>query len=55
MPDPTRPPPPPPPAAPTRPAPPPGPTADVKPGDFDDSAAGEEDPGASVDTLLPRP
>jgi hypothetical protein len=27
----------------------------VKDGAFDDSVAGEEDPGAGVDTLTPRP
>ena len=45
--------PPPPPLAPDRPA---GerPARDVKEGAFDDSVAGEEDPGAGVDTLVPR-
>lgn len=31
------------------------PARDVKDGAFDDSVAGEEDPGAGVDTLTPRP
>lgn len=31
------------------------PARQVKPGAFDDSVAGEEDPGAGVDTLTPRP
>lgn len=30
------------------------PARDVKEGDFDESAAGEEDPGAGVDTLTPK-
>lgn len=30
------------------------PARDVKDGAFDDSVAGEEDPGAGVDTLTPR-
>ncbi|MFT7775999.1 hypothetical protein [Roseateles sp.] len=30
------------------------PARDVKSGVFDDSVAGEEDPGAGVDTLTPR-
>lgn len=31
------------------------PARDVKEGAFDDSVAGEEDPGAGVDTMTPRP
>lgn len=31
------------------------PARQVQPGAFDDSVAGEEDPGAGVDTLTPRP
>lgn len=31
------------------------PARDVKSGDFDASVAGEEDPGAGVDTMTPRP
>lgn len=31
------------------------PERDVKSGAFDASVAGEEDPGAGVDTLTPRP
>ena len=38
-----------------RPATPTHPARDVKPGAFDGSVAGEEDPGAGVDTLTPRP
>jgi len=30
------------------------PARDVKDGAFDDSVAGEEDPGAGIDTLTPR-
>lgn len=30
------------------------PARDVKRGEFDDSAAGEEDPGAGVDALTPK-
>jgi hypothetical protein len=31
------------------------PARDVKDGAFDDSVAGEEDPGAGIDTMTPRP
>ncbi|MGQ3051858.1 MAG: hypothetical protein ACT6S0_08750 [Roseateles sp.] len=31
------------------------PARDVKKGAFDDSVAGEEDPGAGIDTMTPRP
>lgn len=51
-PDPTRTPPvdpPPPPVQPDRPA------QELKQGAFDDSVAGEEDPGAGIDTLTHRP
>lgn len=61
MPDPTRTPPIPPEPAPTaptldprRPSAKQHPARDVKDGAFDDSVAGEEDPGAGVDTLGPR-
>lgn len=30
------------------------PARDVKDGAFDDSVAGEEDPGAGIDTMTPR-
>lgn len=56
--DPTRTPPtdpPPPPVQPDRPGTPAHPAREVQDGAFDDSAAGEEDPGAGVDTLTPRP
>ena len=58
MPDPTRSHTPPPPAAqPGTPAPPAGTDSvrQVKDGAFDDSVAGEEDPGAGADTLVPKP
>ena len=60
MPDPTRPHAPPPPAvqpdSSTDPARPAGKDSvrEVKDGAFDDSVAGEEDPGAGADTLVPR-
>lgn len=31
------------------------PAREVKDGAFDDSVAGEEDPGAGIDTMTPRP
>jgi hypothetical protein len=40
---------------PDRPATPTHPAREVKEGAFDDSVAGEEDPGAGVDTLTPKP
>lgn len=43
-----------PPVEPDRPAPRELPARQVKQGAFDDSVAGEEDPGAGVDTLTPR-
>lgn len=57
MPDPTR-----TPAPPASPTPPladkskdsKNPAREVQEGGFDDSAAGEEDPGAGVDTLVPK-
>ncbi|MGM9482041.1 hypothetical protein ACS5PN_12715 [Roseateles sp. NT4] len=62
MPDPTRTPPIPPEPAPSvpqaadadRPTAKQRPARDVKNGAFDDSVAGEEDPGAGIDTLTPR-
>lgn len=49
-------PPPPPvqPDRPDRPGTPPHPARELKDGSFDDSVAGEEDPGAGIDTLTPR-
>lgn len=46
--------PPPPPVQPDRPTAHERPARDLKDGAFDDSVAGEEDPGAGVDTLTPR-
>jgi len=59
MPDPTRTHTPPPPAAPIPPAADKAkdkknPAREVQEGGFDDSAAGEEDPGAGIDTLTPK-